>query len=113
MSYDYVITDISLADWGRKELSIAETEMPGLMALRDEFGTAKPLKADPRTLHKLLKTTMPAEGPQQISNKLHQIAQKRIQGRKLTPKQGANEGPANRLLPLWPALGPPGLPGLF
>ena len=44
MSHDYVITDISLADWGRKELSIAETEMPGLMALRDEFGTAKPLK---------------------------------------------------------------------
>ena len=44
MSQDYVVTDISLADWGRKELSIAETEMPGLMALRDEFGTQKPLK---------------------------------------------------------------------
>ena len=44
MSQDYVITDISLADWGRKELSIAETEMPGLMALRDEFGAAKPLE---------------------------------------------------------------------
>ena len=44
MSHDYIIADISLADWGRKELSIAETEMPGLMALRDEFGTAKPLK---------------------------------------------------------------------
>ena len=44
MSKDYVITDISLADWGRKELSIAETEMPGLMALRDEYSVAKPLK---------------------------------------------------------------------
>ena len=44
MSHDYIITDISLADWGRKELSIAETEMPGLIALRDEFGAAKPLK---------------------------------------------------------------------
>ena len=44
MSHDYIIADISLADWGRKELSIAETEMPGLMALRDEFGAAKPLK---------------------------------------------------------------------
>ena len=44
MSNDYVITDISLADWGRKELSIAETEMPGLIALRDEFGAVKPLK---------------------------------------------------------------------
>jgi len=44
MSTDYIIADSSLADWGRKELSIAETEMPGLMALRDEFGSAKPLK---------------------------------------------------------------------
>ena len=44
MSTDYIIADASLADWGRKELSIAETEMPGLMALRDEFGSAKPLK---------------------------------------------------------------------
>ena len=44
MSPDYVVTDISLADWGRKELSIAETEMPGLMALRDEFSATKPLK---------------------------------------------------------------------
>jgi len=41
---DYVIKDISLADWGRKELNIAEIEMPGLMALRDEFGKAQPLK---------------------------------------------------------------------
>ena len=44
MSQDYIVSDISLADWGRKELSIAETEMPGLMALRDEFGAQKPLK---------------------------------------------------------------------
>ena len=44
MSPDYIIADASLADWGRKELSIAETEMPGLMALREEFGAAKPLK---------------------------------------------------------------------
>ncbi len=41
---DYVVKDISLADWGRKEIEIAETEMPGLMACRDEFGEAKPLK---------------------------------------------------------------------
>jgi len=44
MSNDYIVADLGLADWGRKELSIAETEMPGLMALRDEFGAAKPLK---------------------------------------------------------------------
>ena len=41
---DYVVKDIGLADWGRKEIEIAETEMPGLMALRDEFGKDKPLK---------------------------------------------------------------------
>jgi adenosylhomocysteinase len=40
---DYKVADISLADWGRREIAIAETEMPGLMALRDEFGTANPL----------------------------------------------------------------------
>ena len=44
MSTDYIVADLQLADWGRKELSIAETEMPGLMALRDEFGAAQPLK---------------------------------------------------------------------
>ena len=41
---DYVVKDIALADFGRKELDIAETEMPGLMALREEFGKSKPLK---------------------------------------------------------------------
>ena len=41
---DYVIKDIALADWGRKEIAIAETEMPGLMAVRREFGAKKPLK---------------------------------------------------------------------
>ena len=41
---DYKVADISLAAWGRKEIDIAETEMPGLMALREEFGKAQPLK---------------------------------------------------------------------
>jgi adenosylhomocysteinase len=44
MTTDYIVKDISLAEFGRKELDIAETEMPGLMALREEFGEAKPLK---------------------------------------------------------------------
>jgi adenosylhomocysteinase len=44
MAQDYIVKDISLADFGRKELDIAETEMPGLMALRDEYGASKPLK---------------------------------------------------------------------
>jgi len=44
MSQQYIVKDISLFDFGRKELSIAETEMPGLMALRSEYGESKPLK---------------------------------------------------------------------
>jgi len=41
---DYKVADISLADWGRKEINIAETEMPGLMSLRAEYGAEQPLK---------------------------------------------------------------------
>ena len=41
---DYKVADLSLADWGRKEIKIAETEMPGLMAIRDEYAAKKPLK---------------------------------------------------------------------
>ena len=40
----YKVKDISLAEWGRKEIKLAEVEMPGLMALRKEFGASKPLK---------------------------------------------------------------------
>src|SRR5271165_3947239 len=41
---DFKVKDLSLAGWGRKEISMAETEMPGLMALREEFGSAQPLR---------------------------------------------------------------------
>src|SRR6266403_5010656 len=41
---DYIVKDISLAEFGRKEISLAETEMPGLMALRAEYGAKQPLK---------------------------------------------------------------------
>ncbi|MGE5147598.1 MAG: adenosylhomocysteinase, partial [Candidatus Eiseniibacteriota bacterium] len=41
---DYAIKDIGLADWGRREIAIAETEMPGLMAIREEYGKKQPLK---------------------------------------------------------------------
>jgi adenosylhomocysteinase len=41
---DHVVTDLSLADWGRKEIQIAETEMPGLMAIRDEYASQQPLR---------------------------------------------------------------------
>ena len=57
---DYKVKDISLADWGRREIAIAETEMPGLMALRDEYGKSKPL-ADARIvgcLHMTIQTAV-------------------------------------------------------
>ena len=44
MSQDYKVKDIELAEWGLKEIAIAETEMPGLMALREEYGNSKPLE---------------------------------------------------------------------
>ncbi len=46
MPKDYFVKNIDLADFGRKELDIAETEMPGLMALRREFGDKQPLKGE-------------------------------------------------------------------
>jgi len=57
---DYVIADLSLADFGRKEIEIAETEMPGLMALRAEYGASKPLKGARITgsLHMTIQTAV-------------------------------------------------------
>ncbi|MFJ5488491.1 adenosylhomocysteinase [Hansschlegelia beijingensis] len=57
---DYVVKDISLADWGRKELAIAETEMPGLMSVREEFGPSQPLKGAriAGSLHMTIQTAM-------------------------------------------------------
>ncbi|MBV9931045.1 MAG: adenosylhomocysteinase [Alphaproteobacteria bacterium] len=57
---DYVIADIGLADFGRKEIEIAETEMPGLMALREEFGASKPLSGARVTgsLHMTIQTAV-------------------------------------------------------
>jgi adenosylhomocysteinase len=55
-----VIADLALADWGRKEIRIAETEMPGLMAIRDEFAAAQPLKGARITgsLHMTIQTAV-------------------------------------------------------
>ena len=60
MSKDYIINDISLADWGHKEISIAESEMPGLMALRDEYKGQKPLAGARLTgcLHMTIQTAV-------------------------------------------------------
>ncbi|MBT3306954.1 MAG: adenosylhomocysteinase, partial [Alphaproteobacteria bacterium] len=61
MSFDdFIVADISLAEWGRKEIDLAETEMPGLMAIREEFSGSKPLK-DARvagSLHMTIQTAV-------------------------------------------------------
>ncbi|HSJ42406.1 MAG TPA: adenosylhomocysteinase, partial [Xanthobacteraceae bacterium] len=57
---DFKVADLTLADWGRKEIVIAETEMPGLMACREEFGRQKPLKGARITgsLHMTIQTAV-------------------------------------------------------
>jgi adenosylhomocysteinase len=57
---DYAVADLSLADWGRKEIKIAETEMPGLMAIREEFAARQPLKGARITgsLHMTIQTAV-------------------------------------------------------
>jgi adenosylhomocysteinase len=57
---DYVVADIKLADWGRKEIRIAETEMPGLIAIRDEFASQQPLRGARITgsLHMTIQTAV-------------------------------------------------------
>ena len=59
-SHDHVAADLSLAAWGRKEIKIAETEMPGLMAIRDEFAKSQPLKGARITgsLHMTIQTAV-------------------------------------------------------
>ena len=57
---DYVISDISLSDFGRREISLAEQEMPGLMAVREEYGSSQPLKGARITgsLHMTIQTAV-------------------------------------------------------
>ncbi len=60
MSQDFIVADLSLADWGRKEIRIAETEMPGLMAIREEYAASQPLKGARITgsLHMTIQTAV-------------------------------------------------------
>jgi adenosylhomocysteinase len=60
MAQDFIVADLGLADWGRKEIKIAETEMPGLMAIREEFATSQPLKGAQITgsLHMTIQTAV-------------------------------------------------------
>ena len=59
-SSDFVVSDLALADWGRKEIRIAETEMPGLMAIRDEYASQQPLRGARITgsLHMTIQTAV-------------------------------------------------------
>src|ERR671911_1079791 len=59
-SNDFQVADLALADWGRKEILIAETEMPGLMAIREEFAKSQPLKGARITgsLHMTIQTAV-------------------------------------------------------
>jgi adenosylhomocysteinase len=59
-SGDFHVADLSLASWGRKEILIAETEMPGLMAIREEFAKSQPLKGARITgsLHMTIQTAV-------------------------------------------------------
>ena len=68
VSADYKVADIALADWGRHEIAIAETEMPGLMALRREYGAQKPLKGARITgcLHMTIQTAVLIETLQSL-----------------------------------------------
>ena len=65
---DYVIADLSLANWGRKEIAIAETEMPGLMAIREEYAVTKPLRGARITgsLHMTIQTAVLIETLQEL-----------------------------------------------
>ncbi|WP_294640721.1 adenosylhomocysteinase [uncultured Aureimonas sp.] len=69
---DFVVKDLSLADWGRKELDIAETEMPGLMACREEFGADQPLRGARITgsLHMTIQTAVLIETLQALGAKV-------------------------------------------
>jgi len=60
MGTDYIVADLGLADWGRKEIKIAETEMPGLMAIREEYAASQPLKGARITgsLHMTIQTAV-------------------------------------------------------
>src|SRR6201991_4619799 len=69
---DFVIADIKLAEWGRKELNIAETEMPGLMAIREEYAKTQPLKGARITgsLHMTIQTAVLIETLQALGAKV-------------------------------------------
>ena len=92
MANDYIVKDISLAAYGRKELDIAETVMPGLMALRAEYGDSKPLSGSRivGSLHMTIQTavlieTLVALGPMSVGRRATS-SRPRITRRRRLPK---------------------------
>src|SRR4026208_2476254 len=91
---DYIVKDIGLADWGRKELDMAETEMPGLMSIRKEYGPKKPLKGAriAGSLHMTIQTgvlieTLKARGPH-VRGPPHNISPPQAQAAAAIAKAG-------------------------
>ena len=82
---DYIVADMSLADWGRKELAIAEIEMPGLMAIRKEFAKTQPLKGARITgsLHMTIQTGVLIETLVALGAEVRRHAGIRGQGRNI------------------------------
>src|SRR5262250_3319548 len=94
---DFKVADLALADWGRKEIAIAETEMPGLMAIREEFAPEQPLRGAriAGSLHMTIQTAVLIEtlkalgivqhlldpGPRRRGDRIGGNARIRLQGR--------------------------------
>ena len=73
---DYVVADLSLADWGRKEIAIAEHEMPGLMALRKKYAAGQPLKGAriAGSLHMTIQTAVLIETLQALGAEIRWVS---------------------------------------
>src|SRR3546814_6542456 len=71
-SSDLKVADIKLADWGRREIAIAETEMPGLLPIREEYGPSQPLKGAriAGCLHMTIQTAVLIETPAQLAGEI-------------------------------------------
>jgi adenosylhomocysteinase len=82
MAKDYIVKDIGLADYGRKEISIAETEMPGLMAVREEYGAAQPLKGAKiaGSLHMTIQTAVLIETLKALGDNLYGCKESLVDG---------------------------------
>ena len=79
-STTYKVADLNLADWGRKEIQIAETEMPGLMALRKEYGASKPLEGArvAGCLHMTIQTAVLIETLQALGGVKYDLAEPEV-----------------------------------